>query len=82
MALDNPVDKNQVEKFKVNKTWFGKSLAARDEIQEGTEIDVQYLESKKPGNCGIASRNYKSIIGKKAIKNIPKGAFLTSEDFF
>jgi N,N'-diacetyllegionaminate synthase len=81
VALNNHVDKNQVENFKLNKVLFGKSLAARIEIPQGTEIAVEYLESKKPGNCGVAARDYKSIIGKKVIKNIPKGAFLTSKDF-
>jgi N-acetylneuraminate synthase len=81
VALDNPIDKNQVENFKSNKVLFGKSLAARIEIPQGSKIVVEYLESKKPGNCGISARDYKSIIGKKAIKDIQKGAFLKSEDF-
>jgi N,N'-diacetyllegionaminate synthase len=80
-ALNNHVDKNQVENFKLNKVLFGKSLAARIDIPQGTEIAVEYLESKKPGNCGVSARDYNSVIGKKVIKNIPKGAFLTSKDF-
>lgn len=81
IALENPVDKNKTDKHQTNKILFGKSLAARCDIQKGSHIIMDYLESKKPGNCGIAARDYKSIIGKKAIKDIPKGAFLTSEDF-
>jgi N-acetylneuraminate synthase len=81
IALENPVDKNKIDKYHTNKILFGKSLAARCDIQKGSQIVVENLESKKPGNCGIPSRNYKSIIGKKAIKDIPKGAFLTPEDF-
>lgn len=81
VALDNPVDKNNVENYQSNKILFGKSLAARIEIPQGTEIGVDYLESKKPGNFGIPAREFRTIIGKIAIKDIPKGTFLTS-DFF
>jgi N,N'-diacetyllegionaminate synthase len=80
-ALDNPVDKNKVDNYKSNKVLFGKTLAARINIPHGSEIAVEYLESKKPGNCGISARHYKSIIGKKVFNDIQKGAFLTYEDF-
>ena len=82
IALDNPVDKNDIEKYANNKLLFGKSLAARVNLIKGDIITESVLESKKPGNIGISAKEYQNFIGKKINKDIEVGQFFKEEDFF
>ena len=62
---------------KKNKIIFGKTLSVNKDLCKGKFIDLNDLESKKPANMGVSSYEYKSVIGKKLIKNIKSGEFLT-----
>jgi N,N'-diacetyllegionaminate synthase len=81
LALEKPVDKNQVEKYSSNKVLFGKSLAARNQMSAGVIITEDKLESKKPGNCGVSATDYKLILGKKLVREKNIGDFIQWEDF-
>lgn len=79
-ALNNPVDKNDVEKYASNKQLFGKSLAVRKSLAAGHVIQIEDLESKKPGNCGISAKEYQKILGRKLLVDKQMGEFINIED--
>lgn len=62
------------------KRIFGKSLAVNKFLPKGHRIVFEDLESKKPGDQGIAAAEYKNVIGKKMVKDIPAFSFLKYED--
>lgn len=65
---------------KRNITTFGKALTARVNLKEGTKIELSMLETAKPENAGISSREYEALIGRVVNKDIPKGAFIKHTD--
>lgn len=79
-SLNNPIDKNNNSSYKELKNIFEKSLALNCNINKGTVLEFDFLESKKPANMGIPSSEYKKIIGKKVNKNIKKWSFLKYDD--
>jgi N,N'-diacetyllegionaminate synthase len=80
-ALNNPVDKNQTAGFSELKVMFGKSLAVNKSLQAGDRLTFEDLETKKPGDRGIAAQAYKMVLGKTLNKDIQEGSFLKEEDF-
>lgn len=80
IAHKHPVNKDDIEKYKVNKITFGKSLALNRNMLAGELISQEVLESKKPGDKGIPAKEFKNILGKKINKNINKGDFINYSD--
>ena len=64
LALANPVDKTQAEKFEEMKKIFQKSIVAVCDIKKGTVITADMIGYKKPG-IGLETKYYKKILGKK-----------------
>lgn len=79
-SLKSPVLKSDNSKFTELKRIFGKSLAVNKDLQAGHIIGFDDLESKKPGDKGIAAINYQSVIGKKTARKLTKWEFLTDQD--
>lgn len=59
---------------------FGQSLCASKYLSSGDVLTVDMISSRKP-MIGIPAKNYQSLLGKKIIRSIEKGQFLSLEDF-
>jgi len=79
-ALNHHLDKNDVDKFAENKILFGKSIAVNKTINKGETLTIHDLESKKPGNKGIAAKDFESVIGRKLKHDLAQWSFLTEND--
>ena len=73
------VDKDNIEKFKVMKEVFQKSIVSATTIKAGEVITETMLCAKKPGT-GIETKDRDKVIGKKATHDIEKNVLLTWED--
>tara|TARA_B100000214_G_scaffold364641_1_gene331480 strand:- start:692 stop:1684 length:993 start_codon:yes stop_codon:yes gene_type:complete len=80
-AMENPVNKNNIEDYEEIKKLFGKSLSLNKDKNIGERIFIDDLESKKPYGHGIATKNFEMVIGKKINKNLKKWSFLNWDDF-
>lgn len=78
---NNPVEKNDSMVADRVKNMFQKSLAVNKSLDKGATIRLEDLESKKPGDAGILSKNFKSVVGKKLNKDKAQWAFLQEGDF-
>lgn len=56
-----------------------RSVVAKVDIKEGTTIDIEMLEFKRPGT-GIAPGNVGEIVGRKAKRDIKKGFLIFQRD--
>lgn len=79
-AQSQPIDKNNTADFITLKAIFEKSLAVNKNLPQGHIITFEDLESKKPKGFGIAAQDYKTIIGKKLIKDKMQWDFLNEVD--
>lgn len=79
-SFQNPVNKNDNEKYAQLKTMFGKSLAVNKSLPQGHIITFNDLESKKPAGQGISTTLYKDVLGKALTKDLNKWDFLTQND--
>lgn len=79
-SLQNPVNKNDNEKYAQLKTMFGKSLAVNKSLPQGHTLTFDDLESKKPAEKGISTTQYKRVIGKKLSRDMKQWEFLTEND--
>ena len=70
-ALRNPVDKDDIEKYKGVKSKYEKSIVASKDLNKGHILTLQDLDYKKPGD-GIRADKYRLFIGKKLLKDIKK----------
>ena len=78
--IDNPVDKDAIAlELSEQKKIFSKSIYARSDIDEGELITIDKLTFKKPG-FGIPAKDYKKIIGKRALRPIKAGSMIKFED--
>ena len=78
--IDNPVDKDVIAlELSEQKKIFSKSIYARSDIDEGELITIDKLTFKKPG-FGIPAKDYKKIIGKRALRPIKTGSMIKFED--
>lgn len=73
-------NKEDISAFNELKIMFGKSLAVNKDLPQGHCITFEDLESKKPGNQGIAAKNFDQALGKKLNKQLTQGSFLQEED--
>jgi N-acetylneuraminate synthase len=80
-ALNSKYSKENSQSFSELKTMFGKSIAVNKSLDVGHAIQLQDLESKKPGDKGIPARKYASIIGKKLRTPKNQWEFLQEDDF-
>jgi len=67
-------------KFDTLKVMFGKSLAINKDLPKGHILSFDDLEGKKPGDRGIAAKDYGSVVGKKLTVNKSAFDFLSAED--
>lgn len=75
----SPVDKNAVERFKVMKETFEKSVAALVDIGPGVEIAPSMLGIRKPGT-GIPAARIVEVVGKRALRRIKADTIIVDED--
>lgn len=78
-ALNNQVDKNDIDKYKTMRIIFQKSIVANIDISGGAIINEKMLSYKKPGS-GIPAKRYKELIGKKAKRDIRKDTMIKEGD--
>ena len=79
--MDNPVDKNNLNRYKDMKKVFEKSVVSSHDLKANSILKKNNIVFKKPGT-GIRAINYKSLIGKKLIKDIKKNSLLKMKDFY
>lgn len=79
-SMQNPINKNDIERYKELKTMFGKTLAVNKKLSQGHTINFDDLESKKPADKGISTADYKKVIGKKLSHDLNQWEFLTEND--
>tara|TARA_X000000950_G_C13769486_1_gene600342 strand:- start:242 stop:1117 length:876 start_codon:yes stop_codon:yes gene_type:complete len=79
--MNNPVDKNNLNEYKDMKRVFEKSVVASRDLKANSIIKKKDILFKKPGT-GIRAINYKSLIGKKLIKDIKKNSLLKIKNFY
>jgi N,N'-diacetyllegionaminate synthase len=78
--MSSPVDKDEAaeKKMEVRKLFFH-SVVAGDNLPAGTILKKEHLASKKPGH-GIPVEKIDDLLGRKLIKNLKKGEFLSEGD--
>ena len=79
-SLANKIDKTDNSTFKELKNIFEKSLSINKDMKKGDKITFDDLEAKKPFGYGVASKDYKKVLGKKLNKDLTKWDFLQEED--
>jgi N-acetylneuraminate synthase len=79
-SLQYVSDKADVSTYKELKVLFGKSLSVNKDLYEGHILSMEDLESKKPGNRGIAAKDFRAVLGKKLNKPLTKWDFIKAED--
>lgn len=79
-VLNNPINKDDIEKYKEMKLIFEKSIVAARNLNKGHILELKDLNFKKPGN-GIRADKYKEIIGKKLLKNVIKNEKIQFKHF-
>jgi N-acetylneuraminate synthase len=79
--LETKASKEQVEKFRLFKDIFEKSVVSLTKIPEGTIIEKGMIGIKKPGT-GIPAKRFFEVVGRKARRTIPADSLLKEEDLF
>ncbi len=79
VMLENPVDKDDTDKFKEMRNTFQKSIVSLVDIPSGTEIRREMISIKKPGG-GLHPRYLEEINGKKVKRDIEKDSLIFKED--
>ena len=78
--LSVKIDKNDNSMFYELKNIFEKSIALNKSLEKGSVLSFDDLESKKPYGYGIPARDYRSVIGKRLLRDKEKFDFLSEED--
>jgi N-acetylneuraminate synthase len=77
---DNPVDKDAIaEKMVPLRQTFTKSVVARSDLPEGTILERDHLNVKKPGT-GIPADQLGSMIGRRLRRGVAKDELIQEED--
>ncbi len=79
-SINHPVDKNEVKQYDEMKNLFGKSLSLRTNKKSGDVIQLQDLETRKPGNMGIKAADFELLLGKKLNRDMTEGDFIQHSD--
>lgn len=74
------VDKNDISKYLSMKNIFEKSIVYSRDLKAGHIIAFSDLGFKKPGN-GFKPNTYKSLLGKKLIKQVRYNDVVDDKDF-
>jgi N-acetylneuraminate synthase len=80
IAFNTENSKEDMSHFSELKNLFGKSLAVNKNLLKGAIISLDDLESKKPGNQGIAAKEFQAVLGKKLRRNMYQWQFLSYSD--
>lgn len=78
----NPIDKVAVARdgqMQQLKTMFGRSIYLRANVAAGTKLTIEHLAFKKPGG-GVPSKEYKTVLGRKAKRALSQGERLNLSD--
>jgi len=78
-SLSNPMDKNDVAKFKRMRETFQKSIVSVVDIPKDTPIKPEMIAIKKPGT-GLEPEYFRRIIGKVTIRDIAKDSLIEKKD--
>tara|TARA_Y100001970_G_scaffold261373_1_gene344450 strand:- start:24779 stop:25786 length:1008 start_codon:yes stop_codon:yes gene_type:complete len=79
-SINNPVNKDDTNRFVELKSIFEKSLAVNKNLAKGHVLTFADLESKKPSNRGISAKSYKKVVGKKLLKPLSQWSFISEDD--
>lgn len=77
--LTNPVDKDNVDRFKAMKEIFEKSIISLIDIPKGAVITHEMIGVKKPGT-GIPAGRLAEMVGKRTARTVRAGALLSWDD--
>jgi len=80
-AIENPINKDNIEPFKDIKNIFEKSLCLNKDMKKGNIITFDDLEAKKPSGYGYPASNFESVLGKRITREMKKWEFLKESDF-
>ena len=80
IALQNPVDKDNIEDFIENRLIFQKSIVAGRNLAKGESISLECVKFLKPAN-GLLPSEWKKITGRRINRNLPAGHLISFEDF-
>jgi N-acetylneuraminate synthase len=76
---NNPVNKFDNSEFSEMKKIFEKSIVTACPISKGTKISRDLLSFKKPGD-GIKARDYKTLLGKIVMRDLPENYQIRVDD--
>jgi N,N'-diacetyllegionaminate synthase len=79
-ALAAPMDKSKLRVSPDLRRIFGKSLAVNSNLPEGHRIELDDLESKKPGDSGIPASEFRSVLGRRLARPMQAWEFLNHAD--
>ena len=65
----NPVNKNNIKRYKNMKKIFEKGIVSATNLSKGTILTIKNITFKKPSD-GIRAFDYKKVLGKKLKKDI------------
>lgn len=81
VALKSNITKEDVtSELGTMKATFEKSIVAANDLPIGHVIAFQDLRFKKPGN-GIPAKDYKSLLGKKLVRNVVGNTRIENADY-
>jgi len=67
--IKNPVNKNNIKRYKNMKKIFEKGIVSSNNLSKGTILTTKNITFKKPSD-GIRAFDYKKVLGKKLKKDI------------
>jgi N,N'-diacetyllegionaminate synthase len=76
----SPVDKSDLGAFREMKQVFEKSIVTATAIRSGEVLSREHLAFKKPGT-GIRADKAESVLGRRAIRDLPADHMLDEKDF-
>jgi len=76
---ENPVDKSNLEALREMKQVFEKSIVTAAEIREGQVLSRELLAFKKPGT-GIRADRLETVLGRRAVRDLPRDHMLSDKD--
>ncbi len=78
-SLQVTYTKEEVASYQHLRVMFGKSLTTKREVFAGETVVIDDLESTKPGEKGIAAKDFEKIIGKHWKQDLPPRHFIQPE---
>jgi N-acetylneuraminate synthase len=78
--LEHNVDKNDLSTFSEMKYVFEKSLVSRRALKKGQTVAREDLGAKKAG-AGIPVANYRQVVGRRVLRDIPQNTRLSIDAF-